>query len=88
MDWEELFQISDIRILFYLHDNHEARYSELEKTVIKTRSVLSVSLQDLTNRKLIDRTVKPTKPIQTTYKLTDKGQKLVQLLISVQKLVL
>lgn len=88
MDWNEFFQTSDIKILFYLHDKHEARYSELEKNVIKTRSVLSVSLRDLIKRKLIDRLVEPTTPIQTTYKLTDKGLKLVQLLINIQKLVL
>lgn len=71
----------------YLHSKNEARYSELEKEVVGTRSVLSVSLQDLTRRKLIERIVKPTKPVQTTYRLTDKGSKLVELLLDVQRLV-
>lgn len=88
MDWKDFFQTSDIRIMFYLHEHNEARYSELEKNVIKTRSVLSVSLQDLTSRKLISRTVEPTTPIRTRYKLTDRGSKLVQLLANMQKLVL
>ncbi|OLB92582.1 MAG: hypothetical protein AUH25_00215 [Thaumarchaeota archaeon 13_1_40CM_38_12] len=87
MDWEEFFQTSDIKILFYLHDNHEVRYSDLEKNLIKTRSVLSVSLRDLTKRKLIERTVEPTSPIQTRYKLTEKGSKVIQLLTNIQKLV-
>jgi len=87
LDWEEFFQTSDIKILFYLHDKHEVRYSDLEKNLIKTRSVLSVSLRDLTKRKLIDRIVEPTTPIRTTYKLTDRGIKLVQLLINIQKIV-
>ncbi len=77
-----------MRILFYLHDNHEARYSELERKVVKTRSVLSVSLQDLTKRNLVERIVEPTKPIQTRYKLTEKGVTLVRLLVDVQKIVL
>ncbi len=88
MNWQTFFETSDIKILFYLHENHEARYSELEKDVIKTRSVLSVSLRDLSKRKLIDRMVETTKPIQTHYKLSDKGTKLVQQLTAIQKLVL
>ncbi|MEO9308584.1 MAG: winged helix-turn-helix transcriptional regulator [Nitrososphaera sp.] len=88
MNWQTFFDTSDIKILFYLHIHHEARYSELERSVVKTRSVLSVSLRDLSKRKLIDRMVETTKPIQTRYKLTDKGTKLVQQLFNVQKLVL
>jgi len=72
----------------YLNDNHEVRYSELLRNVIPTRSVLSTSLQDLRKRKLVDRTVNTTDIIQSRYKLTDKGSKLVQLLINIQKLVL
>jgi DNA-binding HxlR family transcriptional regulator len=87
LDWQDFFETSDIKVLFYLHNNHEARYSELEKDVIKTRSVLSVSLRDLLKRKLINRTVETTKPIQTRYELTEKGSKLVQLLIGIQKLI-
>jgi DNA-binding HxlR family transcriptional regulator len=88
LNWEEFFQTSDIRILVYLHDKQQARYSELEKGVVKTRSVLSVSLQDLTKRNLVERIVQPTKPIQTRYKLTEKGMKLAELIVIIKKLVL
>ncbi len=88
MNWKEFFQISDIRILLYLNDKQEARYSELLKNVVTTRSVLSTSLQDLRKRKLVDRTVESKDTIQSKYKLTDKGTKLVQQLISIQKLTL
>lgn len=71
-----------------MHDNNEARYSELLRNVVQTRSVLSTSLQDLRKRGLIDRMVEPTTPVQTKYRLTDKGLKLVQLLVKVQKLLL
>lgn len=70
----------------YLNDNPEARYSELLKNVVTTRSVLSTALQDLRKRKLVDRTVDSTSIIQSKYKLTDKGSKLIQLLINIQKL--
>ncbi len=72
----------------YLNDNHEARYSELLKNVVTTRSVLSTSLQDLRKRKLVDRIVDSTETIQSKYHLTEKGEKLVQQLINIQKLVL
>lgn len=72
----------------YLNDKQEARYSELLKNVIQTRSVLSTSLQDLRRRKLVDRTVDATYTIQSRYRLTDKGTKLIQLLINIQKLLL
>lgn len=88
MNWKAFFETSDIKILFYLYDKHESRYSELERDVVKTRSVLSVTLRDLSQRKLIDRTVETTKPIQTRYKLTEKGIKLVQLLANIQKIIL
>ena len=88
MNWKEFFQISDIKILMYLNDNQEVRYSELLRNVVSTRSVLSTSLQDLRKRKLVDRSVDATSTIQSKYRLTDKGTKLVQLLINIQKLVL
>ena len=72
----------------YLNDNQEVRYSELLRNVVPTRSVLSISLQDLRKRKLVDRIVDTTTPIQSKYKLTDKGSKLAQLLINIEKLVL
>jgi DNA-binding HxlR family transcriptional regulator len=88
VNWKEFFQISDIRILLYLNDKQEARYSELLKNVVTTRSVLSTALQDLRKRKLVDRAVDSTSTIQSRYRLTDKGTKLVQLLINIQKLIL
>jgi len=88
VNWKEFFQISDIRILLYLNDKQEARYSELLKNVVTTRSVLSTALQDLRKRKLVDRIVESKDTIQSRYKLTDKGTKLVQQLIAIQKLVL
>jgi DNA-binding HxlR family transcriptional regulator len=90
VDWQQLFDISDIRILFYLQDcaGHEARYSELLRNAVKTRSVLADSLRDLTKRKMVERIVEPAAPIQTKYKLTEKGVRVLQLLTNLQKLVL
>jgi DNA-binding HxlR family transcriptional regulator len=91
VDWEAFFQVSDIKVLLYLYGdastNREIRYSELLKSIIQTRSVLSNTLQDLKKRNLIDRIVEPSTPVKTRYKLTDKGIKLAQSLIVIKKLV-
>lgn len=90
VDWQQLFDTSDVKILFYLQScaGHEARYSDLLKNAVKTRSVLGTALQDLAKRKLIERIVEPTAPIQTKYKITDKGIRTWHLLMNLQKLVL
>jgi DNA-binding HxlR family transcriptional regulator len=84
--WESIFQTGDVKVLLYLHEHKDVRHSELLKNVIKTRSVLSDSLTDLKRYKLIERLVdQNTAPIQTRYKLTDNGTKVVQSLIQIKK---
>jgi DNA-binding HxlR family transcriptional regulator len=58
----------------------------LEK-VGTTRSTLATSLTDLQNSKLIERRVKPTRPIQTEYLLTEKGRTFVRLLLNMKELL-
>jgi DNA-binding HxlR family transcriptional regulator len=77
--WESLFRTADVRILLYLHEHKDVRHAELLKNVVKTRSVLSESLTDLKKYRLIERLVdQDTAPIQTRYRLTDRGLKAIQ----------
>ena len=87
VDWESLFESSDVRIMVYLSDsaNHEARYSEILKNVIHARSVLSQALRDLMRRGIIERKVESTFPIQTRYHLSDKGLRVLHLVLNLQK---
>lgn len=92
MNWEQFFSTSDITLLYFLNERREARFFELLAFIEKDkrsnkRSMLARSLRDLQDRNLIERTVVQTRPIQAKYKLTDNGRKVVQLLDSLQELV-
>lgn len=63
------------------------RYSRLLNDVVRNRSTLANSLRDLKKFRLIGRRVKPTRPIQTEYYLTDKGRRLTELLSEIKKLL-
>lgn len=84
--WETIFQTADVRLLLYLNDHKEVRHSDLLKNVVQTRSVLSDSLRDLKRYKLIERLVdQETAPIQTRYRLTENGTKVIQSLLQIKK---
>jgi len=88
VNWRKsIFELSDIKILVYLHEKKVARYSELLDYLIKSRSTLANSLRQLQNSRLIDRKVKDTRPVQTEYVLTKSGMRLVQLLMEIKKLL-
>jgi DNA-binding HxlR family transcriptional regulator len=87
-DWQKtLFNLSDVRVLFYLHDNPAARYNELLSKVIESRSTLAASLSQLLKEGLVIREVKDTRPLQTRYSLTEKGKKFVGLLLEMKRLL-
>jgi len=82
-----IFELADIRILFHLKENDKARYSELLAQVVKSRSTLASSLRDLQNMGLVKRQVKSTRPVQTEYLLTEKGNQLTGLLLKVNEML-
>lgn len=84
--WDVLFAMSDVRILLYLEEKGQARYSELLGKVLNSRSTLATSLRDLQNMGLVKRIVKGTRPIQTYYTLTDRGQTVLDHLMEIKKL--
>lgn len=86
MNWERFFSTTDVKVLFYLDEYREARHASLLR-LIGGRGMLSRALQDLRRRKLIDRIVEQTTPIQTKYKLTDDGVRAVRLLNELEKVV-
>lgn len=84
--WGFIFLLSDVKILVYLEEKGQVRYSELLGKVLQSRSTLANSLRDLQSMGLIKRTVKGTRPIQTYYTLTEKGQMVVKHLGEIRKL--
>ena len=87
MDWEALFEHSDVKVLFYLSDHGVLRYTELLRGIGLTRGALAVALKDLRRRKLLQRDVESTTPVQTKYRLTDKGRRLVIILREIKNLL-
>ena len=85
MNWEGLFRSTDAKIMLYLRDKEESRYSDLLKNLGKTRGVLAAALRDLKARKLVERTVEETTPVQTKYRLTEKGKLVAGLLAELKK---
>ena len=88
MNWNRFLTSSDVMILLYLLRHGEVRYSELLKAIGKTRGVVAASLHDLKRRRLVERTVvEQTSPIQTKYKLTDKGREVARVLSQLLQLI-
>lgn len=88
MNWNNFLASSDVKILLYLLEHQEARYSELLRDIGKTRGVVASSLRDLKKKKFIERTIiEQTSPIQTKYNLTEKGAKVANLLNQLYDLV-
>ena len=79
-----LLQKPAVRILFFLHEKGEVRYTDLTK-LIASRGTLSLNLKELSEEGLIQRRVVTTKPIQVHYSLTDKGKEIAIHLDKIKK---
>ena len=81
-----VLELSNIRVMLYLLERGSARYSEILKGVGLSRGALALALRDLQGDGLIERKVKATRPIQTSYLLTGKGKEIAKHLESIKKL--
>jgi len=72
------------RIIFFLSEQGEVRYSKLTK-LVPSRGTLSSNLRDLEQEGLIKRRVTTTKPIQSIYSLTEKGTIIAENLLQMRK---
>jgi len=71
-----LLETSSVKILLFLHERGEVRYTDLTK-LIASRGTLSINIKELEEEGLIQRRVVITKPIQAHYSLTEKGREIV-----------
>lgn len=85
VNWDSFFKSTDVMILLYLRDKKESRYSDVLRNMGRTRGVLAAALRDLKARRLVDRMVEDTTPIQTKYRLTDKGIAVANSLVELKK---
>jgi DNA-binding HxlR family transcriptional regulator len=70
-----VLEIPSIKILLYLLENGEVRYTDLAK-LISSRGALSLNLKALETEGLLSRRVVTTKPIHSYYALTEKGKRI------------
>ncbi|HZK56347.1 MAG TPA: winged helix-turn-helix transcriptional regulator [Desulfosporosinus sp.] len=80
-----LLETPSVKILLYLHEHGEVRYTDLTK-LIASRGTLSLNNKELEEENLIKRKIVTTKPIQAYYSLTQKGVEISALLNKVEKL--
>lgn len=76
--WESLANSSEVKLLLFLRDQEEVRYSKLGK-LFKSRATLDWALRHLVSDGLIKRKVVEERPIQSFYALTPKGAEAAKL---------
>ena len=82
----KIIEIPSIRMLLFLHEKREVRYTDLTK-LISSRGTLALTLNELDEEKLIQRRVVTTKPIQSYYSLTMKGEKVAKQLNEIKQIL-
>lgn len=85
VNWQKaVFDLSDSKILLYLVQRRTASYSDMLSSLVKSRSTLAASLRQLQSSGLVKRKVRDTRPIQTEYSLTDRGERFAQQLMELR----
>jgi DNA-binding HxlR family transcriptional regulator len=79
-----LLETPSVKILLFLHEHGEVRYTELTK-LIASRGTLSLNIKELEEEGLMQRRILTTKPIQAHYSLTEKGAEIAALLSKIEK---
>ena len=81
----KIFKVPSVKILLYIYGKGEVRFTDLAK-LIANRGTLSSNLKALEKEELMKRKVITSRPIQTFYYLTEKGQKIAKTLSEMETL--
>lgn len=84
MKISKIMEKPSIRILLFLHEEEEVRYTELTD-LIASRGTLSLNMKELDEEELIKRKVVTSKPIQTHYSLTERGKEVARRLKEIKQ---
>ena len=76
--------VPSVRILLFLLEKGEVRYSDLAD-LFTSRGTLSLNLRDLEEEKLIQRRIVASKPVQAYYSLTEKGKEIAKRMNEIKK---
>lgn len=84
---KKIFELPIFLILNFIYVNSPVRHRDIAKQ-IKSRGTLSASLNSLLEEELIDRYVNTkTKPIQTYYLITKKGEAIVEKIQEIREIL-
>ena len=75
MKISKILKFPSVRILLFMHEHEEVRYTDLAR-IFSSRGTLSSNLKTLEKEKLVERRVEPSKPIKAFYSLTNKGKEI------------
>jgi len=81
-----MLQAPAAKVLLFLYEKGEVRYTDLTN-LISSRGTLSTNLKELEKERLIQRRVIATKPIESYYSLSEKGQEVAKRFNEIQKLI-
>jgi DNA-binding HxlR family transcriptional regulator len=79
-----LLELATPRLLLFVHDRGEVRYSDLSK-LVPSRGTLSTSLKELEEEGLLTRRIVSSKPIKAYYSLTKRGAKVAGFLADIAR---
>lgn len=82
----QVIKIPTIRIMICLYQKGEARHAQLSK-LTASRGTLSLSLRELEKDGLVQRKILDTKPLQSIYSLTEKGNAVAKQFSEVEQLI-
>lgn len=73
-------------IIYHLIKQKNCRFNELQKLIPNcSRRMLSLQLKELENDQIISKTVYPSVPPKTSYRLTNIGNSLTPLILEMEK---
>jgi len=89
---KELFGKGRIDVLFFIEEKVEVGFTDvrnfcLKNKIVGSRGTVNIILRDLTDTKLVERKVMVTRPVRTTYQLTQLGRQVVDHLKTVKELL-
>jgi DNA-binding HxlR family transcriptional regulator len=76
--------IPSVRILIFIYDKGEVRYTDLTKK-IESRGTLSKSMRDLIDEGLVDKKIVKGKPIKSFYTLTSNGKEIAKRMYDIDR---
>jgi DNA-binding HxlR family transcriptional regulator len=82
----QIIEIPTVRIILCLYQTGEARHAQLSKITV-SRGTLSLSLRELEKDGLVHRKLLDTKPLQSIYSLTEKGNAIAKELAEMERLI-